>query len=191
MAAALGGREKSMLARIKKLHVSHRFVNRYLIVVIALAVVHHIDHALRWDHSGWPIRGDTHVPGAGIVTPFTYSLLIYPIFVSMFFIRNKAYRIVAGLVPLAVVLWAHFTIEPVPHIYHTWADNRAPEGRFEGFPNLLGVSSPAVGGLAVVMLFTVGAALIILPFLIWMETAETRREAPLATRTPIRSEQAM
>jgi hypothetical protein len=158
-----------VLAKVKNLRVSHRFVNRYLMVVIALGLLHHIDHALRWDHSGWPLRGDTHVPGAGIVTPFTYSLLIYPIFLSMFFIGSKVYRIFAGLVPLALVLWAHLTIEPVPHIYHTWADNRVPGGTFEGFPNLLDYDSPVVGGLAVILLFTLGIALAILPFLIWRE----------------------
>jgi len=178
-----------MLAKVKTFRPSHRFVNRYLMVVIVLGLLHHTDHALRWDHSGWPIRGDTQVPGAGIVTPFTYSLLIYPIFLSMFFVRNKVYRIVAGLAPLALVLWAHLTIEPVPHIYHTWADNRVPAGTFEGHPNLVDVDSAAVGGLAVVLLFAVGLALAILPFLIWRERDEPDHEGRLPASAPIEPEQ--
>ncbi|MEO3869495.1 hypothetical protein ABGB18_11740 [Nonomuraea sp. B12E4] len=166
-----------MASEIKQLQVSRRFVNRYLLAVIALGLIHHVDHALRWDHSGWPIRGDTHVPGAGIVTPFTYSLLIYPVLLSMFFVGNKVYRIVAGLAPLALVLWAHLTIEPVPHIYRTWADNRVPGGTFEGFPNLLNLGSPAVGGLAVGLLFVLGLALAVLPFLIWREEPASRGTA--------------
>ncbi|VXC84113.1 hypothetical protein [Sphingomonas sp. AX6] len=36
-----------------------------------LGILHHIDHVLRVDHSGWPFRD--------VVTPFTFSLLAYPI----------------------------------------------------------------------------------------------------------------
>ena len=41
-----------------------------------LGVLHHIDHVLRFDHSGWPFRD--------IVTPFTYSLLVYPLLAVAF-----------------------------------------------------------------------------------------------------------
>jgi hypothetical protein len=32
------------------------------------AVLHHVDHVLRFDHSGWPFKAE--------VTPFTFSLLV-------------------------------------------------------------------------------------------------------------------
>jgi hypothetical protein len=47
-----------------------------LLGVVALAVLHHVDHVLRADNSGWPFTPD--------VTPFTISLLVYPIFVLDF-----------------------------------------------------------------------------------------------------------
>lgn len=42
-----------------------------------LGVLHHTDHVLRFDHSGWPFRD--------VVTPFTFSLLVYPFFIWAFF----------------------------------------------------------------------------------------------------------
>jgi hypothetical protein len=41
----------------------------YLATVLSLG--HHLDHVLRGNHSGWPLSGD--------VTPFTYSLAVYPL----------------------------------------------------------------------------------------------------------------
>jgi hypothetical protein len=38
------------------------------IVVTVFGVLHHVDHAVRGNHSGWPFKEK--------VTPFTYSLLI-------------------------------------------------------------------------------------------------------------------
>ena len=40
----------------------------YLAAVLSLG--HHVDHVLRGNHIGWPLTGQ--------VTPFTYSLLVYP-----------------------------------------------------------------------------------------------------------------
>ena len=36
-----------------------------------VGLIHHADHVLRFDHSGWPFRAS--------VNPFTFSLLAYPI----------------------------------------------------------------------------------------------------------------
>ena len=44
------------------------------------SAVHHTDHVLRFDHSGWPFTD--------IVTPFTFSLLVYPLFILAFFLRR-------------------------------------------------------------------------------------------------------
>jgi hypothetical protein len=42
-----------------------------LIIATGFGLLHHGDHILRVDHSGWPFRPD--------VTPFTYSLFAYPV----------------------------------------------------------------------------------------------------------------
>src|ERR1700730_18297812 len=42
-----------------------------LIAIMVVGIIHHTDHVLRFDHSGWPFRPD--------VNPFTFSLLAYPI----------------------------------------------------------------------------------------------------------------
>ena len=44
-----------------------------------LGILHHLDHVLRFDHSGWPFRD--------IVTPFSCSLLVYPLLGIAFFWR--------------------------------------------------------------------------------------------------------
>ena len=36
-----------------------------------LSLGHHLDHVLRGDHTGWPLTGQ--------VTPFTFSLVVYPL----------------------------------------------------------------------------------------------------------------
>lgn len=48
---------------------------KVLLVAFAVSVVHHVDHVLRRDHSGWPF-----VPE---VTTFTYSLVVYPVLVGV------------------------------------------------------------------------------------------------------------
>jgi hypothetical protein len=42
-----------------------------LVAVLVVTVLHHVDHVLRVDHSGWPFKAE--------VTPFTFSLLVYPV----------------------------------------------------------------------------------------------------------------
>ena len=59
---------------------------------------HHADHVLRGTHVGWPVTT--------AVTPFTYSLLIYPIVLLGFVVRSERYWLAAvagGLVMLSVV----------------------------------------------------------------------------------------
>lgn len=40
-------------------------------VVTVLSLGHHLDHVIRGDHTGWPVTGQ--------ITPFTYSLAVYPV----------------------------------------------------------------------------------------------------------------
>jgi hypothetical protein len=44
---------------------------KYLAISFFSGVCHRIDHVLRYDHSGWPFRPEA---------PFTYSFLVYPVF---------------------------------------------------------------------------------------------------------------
>ena len=45
-----------------------------------IGVLHHTDPVLRFDHSGWPFMD--------IVTLFTFSLLVCPLFILAFFLRR-------------------------------------------------------------------------------------------------------
>jgi hypothetical protein len=76
-----------------------------LLGVVGLAFLHHVDHVLRADNSGWPFTSD--------VTPFTISLLVYPIFaIDFLLLRGRPWvRVglalsvaVSGLLSLAVLL---------------------------------------------------------------------------------------
>ncbi len=91
-------------------------VQKLVLVVIPLGLLHHLDHVGRVDHSSWPVR-----PELG---PFTFTLLIYPVLVWMIFARHGGWvRVVGlGLVSLFTLL-AHTLIEPPQQIYRTWADN--------------------------------------------------------------------
>jgi hypothetical protein len=109
---------------------------RLAIVTTGLALVHHIDHVLRVDHSGWPFRSD--------VSPFTYSFLVYLVIAAIFFTRaSPRLRIaLAGLVALFPTA-AHLFLETPADQYRTWAAH--PE------TNLLGVGSPVLGMVAVIV----------------------------------------
>lgn len=73
------------------------------IAALLLAALHHLDHALRGTHIGWPLTPD--------VTPFTYTLAIYPLITLGFVVRSARYWLtiaVGGVVLLAAV---HTAIE--------------------------------------------------------------------------------
>jgi hypothetical protein len=66
-----------------------------LLGVVALAFLHHLDHVLRADNSGWPFTPD--------VTPFTISLLVYPIVVLDFVLLRHRPWVRVGLVAVLFV----------------------------------------------------------------------------------------
>lgn len=114
-----------------------------LIVTIGVGMVHHLDHVLRVDHSGWPFRPD--------VTPFTYSLVAYPILL-LALLGPEALRW-ARLAALAVLtgftLWAHTEVETPLMQYVMWAENRSLDPATAGFQNALCIQSPTLGWAAV------------------------------------------
>lgn len=65
--------------------------DRILYGLIALAALmslgHHLDHAIRGNHVGWPLTAE--------ITPFTYSLGIYPL-ILLGLLLYRARRVGAG-----------------------------------------------------------------------------------------------
>ncbi|CAN5641574.1 hypothetical protein BH20ACI3_BH20ACI3_42190 [soil metagenome] len=94
---------------------------KLLLLATAVALVHHIDHVLRVDHSGWPFTPE--------VSPFTFSLVIYPIFLFVFFSKSKPWYRVAGTALLFLFsVFAHAVLETPMDQYHTWAYGSAFAG---------------------------------------------------------------
>jgi hypothetical protein len=114
-----------------------------LLGVVALAFLHHLDHVLRADNSGWPFTPD--------VTPFTISLLVYPIFVLDFLVLRDRPWVRVGLVAVLFVALqvTHALVEPPADQYGTWADGTSAVPHALGQPNLLHTASPVLGALSV------------------------------------------
>ena len=87
-----------------------------LLAVVALTFTHHLDHVLRADNSGWPFTPE--------VTPFTISLLVYPIFTLDFLLLRRRPWVRVGLVAVLFVALqvAHIVYEPPADQYGTWAN---------------------------------------------------------------------
>ena len=75
-----------------------------LLAVVVLGLLHHADHVLRVDHSGWPFKNE--------LTPFTFSLLVYPVAVAVLLLRSRPWLRV-GLIAavLVAVQAAHILVE--------------------------------------------------------------------------------
>ena len=114
-----------------------------LLGVVALAFLHHIDHVLRADNSGWPFTSD--------VTPFTISLLVYPIFVLDFLLLRDRPWVRVGLVAVLFVALqvTHAIVEPPADQYGTWANGTSAVPHALGQPNLPNIASPVLGALSV------------------------------------------
>jgi hypothetical protein len=74
-------------------------------VVTVLAVLHHVDHVVRGNHSGWPFKE--------AVTPFTFSLLIYALLLPGIYMNLRGWVaawwwLFVALVGLALVFSVHF-----------------------------------------------------------------------------------
>jgi hypothetical protein len=111
--------------------------------VVGLAFLHHVDHVLRADNSGWPFTSD--------VTPFTISLLVYPIFALDFLLLRQRPWVRVGLVAVLFVVLqvTHAIFEPPADQYGTWANGTSAVPHALGRPNLLDTASPVLGTLSV------------------------------------------
>jgi hypothetical protein len=142
---------------------------RMLLVVAALAFLHHVDHALRADNSGWPFTPD--------VTAFTVSLLVYPILLLDFLLLRGRPWVRVGLVAgLFVALQlAHAVYEPPADQYGTWANGVSSVPHARGRPNLLEIASPALGVLSVVVSVLLSVAVLVALVLLIREARATHR----------------
>jgi hypothetical protein len=125
-----------------------------LAVAVALGLLHHLDHVLRFDHSGWPFKSE--------ITPLTFSLLVYPLLLSAYLARSHPwYRVGAVAVVYIFTQLAHILIETPTDQYHTWACGTSNAAETLGHPNLLGIASPAIGAYAVILSILLSVALIL------------------------------
>jgi len=154
-----------------------------LLGVVALAFLHHLDHVLRADNSGWPFTSD--------LTPFTISLLVYPIFVLDFLLLRDRPWLRVGLVAVLFIALqvTHAIVEPPADQYGTWANGTSAVPHALGQPNLPDIASPVLGALSVavssLLSLAVLAALILLTREARARHLQPRRKGPvMATPTP-------
>ena len=113
---------------------------KYLAISFVIGVCHHIDHVLRYDHSGWPFRPE--------VTPFTYSLLVYPVLLLAALSRRyPLLRITATALLFGFATFSHVYFETPFDQYRTWAEG-SPVPSHGIQHTLLNTESPAAGILA-------------------------------------------
>ncbi len=99
-------------------------LRRWLLIAAAcvtiLGAIHHVDHVVRGNHIGWPF--------STTVTPFTFSLLVYPPLLAGIYLTSRGrawagYWLVVALPILALVVFVHL----VPHAgYEAPADLYVP-----------------------------------------------------------------
>jgi hypothetical protein len=120
-----------------------RVTRGLLWAALALALLHHADHVLRVDHSGWPFRA--------AVTPFTFSLIAYPVigWALLGAARHYWWRWAALTAAAALTLVAHIAVEPPAAQFTMWSANRSLDAHAAGVGNLLHARSDTLGALSV------------------------------------------
>ena len=141
-----------------------------LLGVVALACLHHLDHVLRGDNSGWPFTPD--------ITPFTLSLLVYPIFALDFLLLRHRPWVRVGLVAVLFVALqvTHAVFEPPADQYGTWANGTSAVPYALGQPNLLHTASPALGALSVAVSSLLSLAVLAALVLLAREARASQRQ---------------
>jgi hypothetical protein len=121
---------------------------------IVVGLMHHADHVLRVDHSGWPFRPD--------VNPFTFSLLAYPILLFALLGPKRLFwaRWAVFLVGVAFTMFAHTIIESPAMQYAMWAHNHSIDPHDTGSHNLLGLRSSGLGAAAVILAMVLNVLLV-------------------------------
>lgn len=116
-----------------------------LLMALVLAPIHHADHVLRVDHSGWPFRPQ--------VTPFTFSLLACPMILFALFGSRRLLgaRLLLLALGTAFTLDAHTTLETPAMQLAMWAQNHSLDPHATGLHNVLGVQSLVMSVAAVIV----------------------------------------
>lgn len=91
----------------------------------AFGIGHHIDHLLRADHLGWPLISE--------VTPFTYSLGIYPFIVVGLYLHARgrvgpgywAFLTTIGALFVGLTHFGPLAVEPPEHIVGSYRSTAA------------------------------------------------------------------
>ncbi len=110
---------------VRELQSPDATLRRWLLTAAAVTIfgfLHHLDHIVRGNHSGWPFQEE--------VSPFTFSLLIYALLLPGLYLTLRS-RLMAGywlftaVVLFAVVTLAHFVgadrEQPIRDIYAVYA----------------------------------------------------------------------
>lgn len=77
----------------------------FAVAATVFSVLHHADHVIRGNHSGWPFQGE--------VTLFTFSLLIYALILPGIYLTARGrsvagYHLLVAVVGLALLGFVHF-----------------------------------------------------------------------------------
>ena len=104
-------------------------------VTTAFVALHHLDHAFRRVHIGWPLTDN--------VNPFTFSLVLYPLLLGGIFLTLRGwawagYWVSVSTFALTLVTFVHFRPSPgaesLDQVYGPW-------------------NNPILGGIAVAIVF--------------------------------------
>ena len=164
------------------------------VVATVLAALHHVDHALRGNHVGWPLIAR--------VTPFTPSLLVYLFLIPGIIGTRRGqlgarYWLMAGIPMLLLVVAVHFNpdsrAEQISDLYVPYADPEAycgsnapvdaPHHGASWLCDPPARARPWLGALAVGNMLALVLVLILLVLTAW----RMRELAPPARRGPSHS----
>ena len=84
---------------------SRRWLLIFASSATGFSVLHHVDHVIRGNHSGWPFQAE--------VTPFTFSLLIYALILPGIYLTARGrdvagYHLFVAVTGLALLGTVHF-----------------------------------------------------------------------------------
>ena len=84
---------------------SRRWLLIFASSATVFSVLHHADHVVRGNHSGWPFQPE--------VTPFTFSLLIYALILPAIYLTARGrdvagYHLFVAVTGLALLGFVHF-----------------------------------------------------------------------------------
>jgi hypothetical protein len=155
-------------------------VQKLIVVIVPLGLLHHADHVGRADHSSWPFR-----PELG---PFTFTLLIYPALALAYIARAGSWIRAASLVIVAIFTFgAHTLIEPPGQIYGTWANNLSTDAPLytvdpEHLHNRFDRDLPVLGNLATTLSIVLTGLLLVVAYVAVHDALAARAEAATALR---------